>query len=48
MIRQKYPTEKGDITDGFYYWSYKEDPKLVRVHARLRRFLMRQCKAERS
>jgi hypothetical protein len=44
MMRRKYPTEKGDETDGFHYWDYKQDPNLKRVHARLARMLRKQLR----
>lgn len=41
QIRRKYPTEKGDISDGFDYWDWTQDSRLVAVHARLSALLRR-------
>lgn len=46
LLVKKYPTEKsGDITDGFapgYHWM--QDDRLVKVHARLARLLLRRLR----
>lgn len=48
MLENKYPTEKGDESDGYYNWHWSADPRLVEVHnrlvARIKRSLLRKRK----
>lgn len=44
LLERKYPTERGDESDGFYNWHWSSDEHLVRVHKRLTRLLLRQLR----
>ncbi|WP_132862746.1 hypothetical protein [Stenotrophomonas sp. ATCM1_4] len=41
LMERKYPTERGDETDGWHHWHWSEDPRLALVYDRLVRMLSR-------
>lgn len=46
MLERKYPTERGDETDGFHHWHWSDDEQLRKVHARLVQLIARNIKAD--
>jgi len=47
LIEKKFPTQKGDETDGFHFWSLERDEpvRYARLKKRLARILRRQFRA---
>lgn len=47
LIEKKFPTEKGDESDGFYFWSLEqaEPVRYARLKKRLARIVRRQFRA---
>lgn len=43
----RYPTERGDERDGYSSWHWSSDERLVRVHARLTRMLLKKLRQDK-
>jgi hypothetical protein len=47
QLLRKYPTEKGDESDGYYHWHWQSDERLIKAAERLYRRILRSMITKR-